>query len=157
MYVAFLPCSNTHCKWKITASSELASLRVSVRFLDLNPSRYHFIFLDNGLEIILFFSSPELKAQVSFSDRLSSVRLSVNFSYFRLLLKNHWANFEQPNLAQCILWWRGFKFVQMKGPVYFQGEIITKERKYIDKIFKKSSSPEPLALFQTNLTQSILG
>ncbi|XP_022324492.2 embryonic protein UVS.2-like [Crassostrea virginica] len=40
--------SNTHCKWKITASSELASLRVSVRFLDLNPSRYHFILLDNG-------------------------------------------------------------------------------------------------------------
>ena len=54
------------------------------------------------------FSSPELKAQVSFSDRLSSVVcpsvcpsvclsvcLSVNFSYFRLLLKNHWANLNQ--------------------------------------------------------------
>ena len=51
-----------------------------------------------------FFSSPELKAQVSFSYRLSSVVcpsvrssvcLSVNFSYFQLLLKNHWANFNQ--------------------------------------------------------------
>ena len=55
-----------------------------------------------------FFSSPELKAQVSFSDRLPFVvclsvrpsvrlfvRLSVNFSYFRLLLQNHWANFNQ--------------------------------------------------------------
>ena len=46
------------------------------------------------------FSSPELKAQMSFSDRLSSVvclsvRLYVNFSYFRLLLKNHWANCNQ--------------------------------------------------------------
>ena len=50
------------------------------------------------------FSSPELKVQVSFSDRLSSVVclcarpsvcLSVNFSYFRLLLKNHYANFNQ--------------------------------------------------------------
>ena len=27
----------------------------------------------------------------------------------------------QPNLAQSILGWRGFKFVQMKGPVLFQG------------------------------------
>ena len=53
---------------------------------------------------IAFFSSPELKAQVSFSDHLSSVvclsvclsvRLSVNFSHFHLLLQNHWANFNQ--------------------------------------------------------------
>ena len=52
----------------------------------------------------LVFSSPELKAQVSFSDHLSfgvclyvrlSVRPSVNFSYFLLLLQNHWANFNQ--------------------------------------------------------------
>ena len=50
------------------------------------------------------FSSPELKAQVSFSDHLSSVvclsvslsvRLSVNFSHFHLLLQNHWTNFNQ--------------------------------------------------------------
>ena len=32
----------------------------------------------------------------------------------------------QPNLAKNILRWRWFKFVQMKGPVLFQGEIITK-------------------------------
>ena len=65
---------------------------------------------------IAIFSSPELKAQVSFSDHLSSVvclsvrpsvrtsvrlsvclsvRLSVNFSHFHLLLQNHWANFNQ--------------------------------------------------------------
>ena len=54
------------------------------------------------------FSSPELKAQVSFSDHLSSVVclsvhpsvrpsvcLSVNFSHFHLLLQNDWANFNQ--------------------------------------------------------------
>ena len=52
----------------------------------------------------MVFSSPELKAQVSFSDHLSSgaclsvrlsVCLSVNFSHFHLLLQNHWANFNQ--------------------------------------------------------------
>ena len=48
----------------------------------------------------LLFSSPELKAQVSFSDHLSSVvclsvRLSVNFSHFHLLLQNHWGKFNQ--------------------------------------------------------------
>ena len=50
-----------------------------------------------------FFSSPELKAQVSFSDHLSSVRPPVrpsihpseNFSHFQLLLQNHWANFNK--------------------------------------------------------------
>ena len=50
--------------------------------------------------ILLVLSSPELKAHMSFSDHLSSVvclsiRLSVNFSHFHLLLQNHWANFNQ--------------------------------------------------------------
>ena len=35
----------------------------------------------------------------------------------------------------------------MKGPALFQGEIITKYRKYIDEI-KKSPSQEPLSQFQ---------
>ena len=43
----------------------------------------------------------------------------------------------------------------MKGPSFFQGEIIAKFRKYID-IFKKSSSPEQLGQFQPNLEQIIL-
>ena len=127
-------------------------------------------------------SSPELKAQVSFSDNFlsvvcPSVCLSVNFSHFHLLLQNHWAHFNQnwhnaslgeadsfssnegpqpfpkgdnyeiakihwrnfkkiffsrstgpisTKLGTYILGWRGFKFVQMKGPSLFQGEIITK-------------------------------
>ena len=50
--------------------------------------------------LYLVFSSHELKAQMSISDYLSSdvclsVRLSVNFSHFRLLLQNHSANFNQ--------------------------------------------------------------
>ena len=61
---------------------------------------------------MIVFSSPELKAQLSFSDHLSSVvclsvclyvcpsvclsvRPSVNFSHFHLLLQNHWTNFNQ--------------------------------------------------------------
>ena len=50
------------------------------------------------IQNLVVFSSPELKAQVSFSDRLSSVMSVcpyVNFSYFRLLLKHHWANLNQ--------------------------------------------------------------
>ena len=51
-------------------------------------------------EFLQIFSSPELKAQVSLSDRPSSVvhlfdRLSVNFSYFHLLLQSHKGNFKQ--------------------------------------------------------------
>ena len=61
----------------------------------------------------------------------------------------------QPKLAQSILGLRGFKFVQMKGPAFFQGKIITKWRKYIDEI-QKSSSPEPLSQFQPYLAQNIL-
>ena len=33
----------------------------------------------------------------------------VNFSHVHLLLQNHWTKF-QPNLAQSIVGWRGFKF-----------------------------------------------
>ena len=40
------------------------------------------------------FSPHELKAQVSFSDCLSSVRMSVNFPHFNIFLQNH-ANINQ--------------------------------------------------------------
>ena len=53
-------------------------------------------------------------------------------------------------------WLRGFKFVQIKGPALFQGEIITKRQKNIYKIYK-SSSPEPQGQFQSNLAQCIPG
>ena len=69
---------------------------------------YSFGVVFSRASITRFFSSPELKAQVSFSDHLSSVvclsvclsvhlsvRPSVNFSHFHLLLQNHWANFNQ--------------------------------------------------------------
>ena len=79
------------------------------------------------------FSSPELKAQVSFSDHLSSVVcLSVRPSVCLSVCKLFTFSFSspeplgqfQPNLAQSILGWRGFKFVQMKGHALPKGEII---------------------------------
>ena len=49
----------------------------------------------------MVFSSPEPKAQVSFSDQNLSVvvvvivDVVVIFSHFHLLLQNHWPNFNQ--------------------------------------------------------------
>ena len=73
------------------------------------------------------FSSPELKAQVSF---LITCRLSVCPSVCKLFTfssssQEPWGQF-QLNMAQSILGWRGFKFVKKKGPALFQGEIIMK-------------------------------
>ena len=79
----------------------------------------------------IVFSSPEPKAQVSFSDQnLSVVRRCRRCRCChcrRKLFKFSSSSPEplglfQPNLAQSILGWRGFKFVQMKGPALFQGE-----------------------------------
>ena len=77
------------------------------------------------------FSSPEPKAQVSFSDQNLSVvrrrRRRCRRKLFTFLSSSPEPLGQfQPNLAQSILGWRGLKFVQMKGPAFFQGEIITK-------------------------------
>ena len=72
------------------------------------------------------FSSPEPKTQVRICrlSSLSSLLLLSFFSHFRLLLQNHWSNFNQtwnkPSLGE------GFEVVQMKGYALFQREIITK-------------------------------
>ena len=63
----------------------------------------------------IYFSSPESKAQVSFSDQNWSVVVVVNFSHFHLL-QNHRTNFNQT--------WRGFKFVQMKNHSILNKEIM---------------------------------
>ena len=88
---------------------------------------------------VQIFSSPEPKAQVSFSDQnLSVVRRRCRCRRCRRCRRRRCRKLFtfsssspeplsqfQPNLAQSILGWRGFKFVQMKGPALFQGEIIT--------------------------------
>ena len=69
----------------------------------------------------VFFSSHELKAQVSFSDHLSSVVcMSVCPSFCKLFTFSSSSPEPlgkfQPNVAQSSLEWRGFKFDQKKGP-----------------------------------------
>ena len=88
-------------------------------------------FKKNGM-IFIRFSSPEPKAQVSFSDQNLSVvrrrrrrcrrcrRCCRKLFTFSSSSPDPLGQF-QPNLAQSILWWRGFKFVQMKGPAFFKG------------------------------------
>ena len=112
-----------------------------------------------------FFSSPELKAQVSFSDHLSSVVcpsvcLSVCLSICKLFTfstssPEPLGQF-QPNLAQSILWREGFNFLQMKGPRPFPRGDNYEIRKIHWWNLKKSSSPEPLSKFQPILAQASL-
>ena len=60
---------------------------------------------------------------VSFSDRLSSVCPSINFSPFRHILQNHLTNFNHI-WQKSILGWRWFKHFQMRGYSLLQGELI---------------------------------
>jgi hypothetical protein len=89
---------------------------------------------------IKLLSSPELKAQVSFSDRLLSVDLSVcKLLHFRLL-QNHWANFNQT--------WH--KLSLGGGFLNFSNEGDCPS----DFFFK--SSPAPAGQFQSNFVQIII-
>ena len=61
----------------------------------------------------------------------------------------------QPNLAKSIFGCIGINYVQMKGNIGFQGEIVEKQGKYVDNILK-NSSPELLGQFQPNFAQFII-
>jgi hypothetical protein len=80
--------------------------------------------------IFSLFSSPELKAQVSFSDhRLSVVRLSV-YPSVNFYIFDFFSRTTGPILTRLGTnhpWGRGIKFVQMKEITLLQGEIIAKE------------------------------
>ena len=77
--------------------------------------------------IHLIFSSPELFwSPVVCLSVHPSVHPSVcKLFLFSLSSQEPLGKF-QPNLAQSILGWWIFRFVQMKGPTLFQGEIIRK-------------------------------
>ena len=82
--------------WSIQFCTKTTLQKKSTFHLEVNRlSNLRYVY-----EFLQVLSSPELKAQVSFSDRPSSVvrlfdRLSVNFSYFHLLLQSHKGNFNQ--------------------------------------------------------------
>ena len=126
---------------------------INLRRWNLYNSWRRLIYYCFSFDIFLFFSSPELRAQVSFSDHLSSasVHPSVCPSVCKLFTFSSSSPEPlgqfQPNLAQSILRWRGFKFVHMKGPVLFKGEIIREQRKYIDEIKKNLLLQNHLANF----------
>ena len=110
------------------------------------------------------FSSPELKAQVNFADQnLSIVHCRCHwycccsklFTFSSSSQEPH-SQF-QPNLAQSILGWQGFKFDQMKGPVLVQGEIIMKEQKYIDEIKKNVLLQNHMTNFNQTGHKAFLG
>ena len=61
-----------------------------------------------------FFSSPELKAQMTFSDRLSSVRPSVRKLFTFNFLQNHWAKINQTWHKD--LWEEGIQVYSNEGP-----------------------------------------
>ena len=73
----------------------------------------------------ILFSSPEPKAQVSFSDHNLSVVLIVvvNFSHFHLLLQNHWTNFNQSrhkaSLDEVDFWVKGIQVCSSEVPCLF--------------------------------------
>ena len=98
--------------------------------------KIHFLMYFLMQRFHLVFSSPEPKAHVSFSDQnLSVVRRRCRRRRRRCRCRKLFTfssssqeplgQFQQ-NLAQSILGWRGFKFVQMKGHTISQGEIIAK-------------------------------
>jgi hypothetical protein len=100
------------------------------------------------------FSSPDLKAQVSFSDRpLTVICCTVPLSV--LLLQNCWVYFKE-TWYKSSLGEGGFRIVQVKKTILAKGEIIAKKLKYADD-FLKLSSPEPAGQFQSNLVQIIFG
>ena len=126
-------------KWRIRhhrkrTGSKVSKCRFSGKWwITVRPNKKIYVVLVTRPTLVftpdpkLFFSSPELKAQVSYSDRpLSVVRLSVcpsvcpsvcKLLHFRLLLQNRWANFNQTWHKSSLgggdsklLKWRGLPF-----------------------------------------------
>jgi hypothetical protein len=106
---------------------------------------------------VFTFSSPELKAQVRYSDRPLSV---VRTSFCKLL---HFDFFSRttgpilPDLAQIILG-EGIQVCLNEGDrPSLRGDDSKRKIKHRISKKKKSCSPEPLGIIQSNLVQIILG
>ena len=94
---------------------------------------------------LTLFSSPELKAQVSFHRLLPIVFLSTRPSVCRFVSKAFLifiyfsSTTEQisTKLGTKDQGWKGLKFVQMKARAFFQGEMIVKKQKYIQQFLQR--------------------
>jgi hypothetical protein len=109
---------------------------------------------------IFFFSSPELKAQVSFSDRpLSGVHLSVCPSVYFYIF-DFFSRTNGPILIRLgtnYPWVKGIQVCSKEGDSPFpRGD--NKEKVKIHWNLKKNlPSPEPAGQNQSNLVQIVLG
>ena len=103
-------------------------------FYMLNKYYIHVLYKKNKP----LFSSPEPKAQMSFSNQncpLSVVVVVVvNFSNFHLLLQNHWAIFNQTLHKAPLGEGDSSFFFQIKDPALFQGEMISKGENTLTKL-----------------------
>ena len=106
--------------WKIRAEGQIPLIKT------WNVTDFLIMFKMNGTSTCTFFSSPELKAQMSFPDHLQSLCLSVNFSHFHLKFFSRTTEPFSTKLAQSIFGWRGCKCVQTKVHALFQEDIVTK-------------------------------
>ena len=72
------------------------------------------VYTNEGLVHVRLFQGQIITKELKYIDEILKSSSPEPLGQFQL------------NLAQSILWWSRFKFVQMKGPVLFKGEIITK-------------------------------
>ena len=104
---------------------------------------------------IFFVSSPELKAQVSFTNRLSSFGLSRYFSHFHLLLQDQYTNFNRT--WHKASFGKGIQICSNKGSCPYPRGVNNEIAKiHLGSLNKNLPYPKPMGQFQANVTQSIL-
>ena len=114
---------------------------------------YIYTFVYSNHDTIIFICKQLLLAHLSRSRALSVVVVVVsivvvNFSHFHFLPKNHCMGRLQLNLAQSILGWREFKFLQMNGHDLFQWEINSENsltKFIISKLLLKNLTTGPIS------------
>ena len=95
---------------------------------------FHFMF-SNCLPKIDTLNRVTFTNDLFFLNHLWSIHLSL-CKLFTLSSSHEPLGQFLPHSVQSFIGWREFKFDQIKGPAFFQGEIIAKYWKYIDEILK---------------------
>ena len=78
------------------------------------------------LQWVKLFKFVHIKVHAIIQGNVIAKSEIILTKFKHLVLKNHQVNVELLNLAQRIFGWKGFKFVQMKDRIFYQGEILTK-------------------------------